>query len=196
MGPNSWPLGMTQCICDLSLWKGSQSLRCSFLQAISCVCSFWWTLLLSRSGKQNTWSHTARGYCSGSWVTHNLNLTWSVQCGVLQLLVMCVVQFTQQVCVVLGQVCYMVSLTFQHLPPNSVRIGYLIEGALFISAQLSTDVVSTLRKVWVLIRLWKQHSAKAHTFSWGASATGKKRVPSQFKWFWFYLWWCKPCGWL
>ena len=41
--------------------------------------------------------------------------------------------------------------------------GYATEGALFISAQLSTDAVSGLRKVWVLIRLWKQPSAQART---------------------------------
>ena len=35
--------------------------------------------------------------------------------------------------------------------------------ALFISMQLSTDAVSSLRKVWVLIRLWKQHSVQART---------------------------------
>ena len=40
---------------------------------------------------------------------------------------------------------------FQHLPPNSARFGYATEGALFISARLSTDAVSALRKVWVLI---------------------------------------------
>ena len=40
---------------------------------------------------------------------------------------------------------------FWHLPPNSARFSYAIEGALFISAQLSIDVVSTLQKVWVLI---------------------------------------------
>ena len=48
------------------------------------------------------------------------------------------------------------SLTFQHHPPNSARIGYATEGALFISAHLSTDAVSSLQKAWVLIRLWKQ----------------------------------------
>ena len=55
------------------------------------------------------------------------------------------------------------SITFHHLPPNSARIGYAAEGALFISAQLSTDAVSALRKVWVLTRLWKQHNAQAPT---------------------------------
>ena len=40
---------------------------------------------------------------------------------------------------------------------------YVSEGTHFISAQLSTDAVSALRKVWVLIRLWKQPSAQAHT---------------------------------
>ena len=43
------------------------------------------------------------------------------------------------------------SIAFQHLPPNSARFSYATEGALFISAQLSSDAVSALRKVWVLI---------------------------------------------
>ena len=50
------------------------------------------------------------------------------------------------------------SIAFRHLPPNSARFSYATEGALFISAQLSTDAVSALRKVWV--RLWKQPSAQ------------------------------------
>ena len=33
------------------------------------------------------------------------------------------------------------------------RIGYETEGARFISVQLSTDAVSALQKVWVLITL-------------------------------------------
>ena len=45
------------------------------------------------------------------------------------------------------------SITFWHLPPNSARFSYATEGALFISVQLSTDTVSALWKVWVLIRL-------------------------------------------
>ena len=45
------------------------------------------------------------------------------------------------------------SIAFRHLPPNSARFGYTTEGALFIFAQLSTDAVSALRKVPVLIRL-------------------------------------------
>ena len=40
------------------------------------------------------------------------------------------------------------SIAFRHLPPNSARTGYATEGALFISAQLSTDAVSDLPKVW------------------------------------------------
>ena len=46
------------------------------------------------------------------------------------------------------------SIAFRHLPPNSARFGYATEEALFISAQLSSDAVSALRKVRVLIRLW------------------------------------------
>ena len=40
---------------------------------------------------------------------------------------------------------------FRHLPSNSARFGYATEEALFTSAQLSTDAVSALRKVRVLI---------------------------------------------
>ena len=42
------------------------------------------------------------------------------------------------------------SLQFRHLPPNSARFSYATEGALFISAQLSSDAVSALRKVRIL----------------------------------------------
>ena len=43
------------------------------------------------------------------------------------------------------------SIAFRHLPPNSARFSYATEGVLFISAQLSSDAVSALRKVPVLI---------------------------------------------
>ena len=49
--------------------------------------------------------------------------------------------------------------------------------------QLSTDAVSTLGKVWILTRVWKQHLGKK-----------KKKVPSQFTLFCFYLWWSKQSG--
>ena len=49
--------------------------------------------------------------------------------------------------------------TFLH----TARFSYATEGALSISAQLSNDEVSALRKVSVLIRLWKQPSALART---------------------------------
>ena len=45
------------------------------------------------------------------------------------------------------------SIAFRLLSPDSARKSYVTEGALFISAQLSTDAVSALRKMWVLIRL-------------------------------------------
>ena len=61
------------------------------------------------------------------------------------------------------QRCHTPSITFRHLPPNSARFSYATEGALFISEQLSTDAVSALRKVRVLIWLWKQPSAQART---------------------------------
>ena len=55
----------------------------------------------------------------------------------------------------------LLSGTFLHT--LAVRIGcvYAIEGTLFISVQLSIDAVSALRKVWVLIKLWKQNSVQA-----------------------------------
>ena len=55
------------------------------------------------------------------------------------------------------------STAFRHLPPNSARFSYTTEEALFISAQLSSDAANALRKIWVLIRLWKQPSDKART---------------------------------
>ena len=55
------------------------------------------------------------------------------------------------------------SIAFRHLPPKSARFSYATEGAIFISAQLSSDAVSALRKVWVLIRLWKEPNAPART---------------------------------
>ena len=55
------------------------------------------------------------------------------------------------------------STACRHLPPNSARFSYATEGVLFISAQLSTDAVSALPKLRVLVRLWKQPSAQART---------------------------------
>ena len=43
------------------------------------------------------------------------------------------------------------STAFRHLPPNSARFSYATEGAFFIAAQPSSDAVSALRKVRVLI---------------------------------------------
>ena len=48
---------------------------------------------------------------------------------------------------------YTLSIAFRHLPPNSARFSYASWGALFISAQLSSDAVSALWRVWVLITL-------------------------------------------
>ena len=56
---------------------------------------------------------------------------------------------------------HILSIAFRHLPPNSARFSYAPEGALFISLQLSTDTVSALQKVWVLIWPQKQPSAQA-----------------------------------
>ena len=67
------------------------------------------------------------------------------------------------------------SIVFWDHLPNSARIGYATEGALFVSMQLSANTVSALSKVWVLIRLWKQHSVQAHMKTSDVSATAKKR---------------------
>ena len=48
--------------------------------------------------------------------------------------------------------------TFLRSLPELI-VAPLTEGTLFISAQLFADAVSTLRKVWVLMRLWEQHTA-------------------------------------
>ena len=54
----------------------------------------------------------------------------------------------EKVCVC---VCRTPRIAFRHLPPNSARFSDANEGALFISAQLSSVAVSALRKVRVLI---------------------------------------------
>ena len=55
---------------------------------------------------------------------------------------------------------YTASLAFRHRLPNSAGFGYAIEGALFMSAQLSTDFVSALRKFWVLMRCGSNAASK------------------------------------
>ena len=54
------------------------------------------------------------------------------------------------------------SIAFRHLPPNSAGFGYATEGSLFVSAQLSTDAVSALRKVWVLKKKYGNNTASKH----------------------------------
>ena len=54
------------------------------------------------------------------------------------------------VCTRLGM-HYTPSIAFRHLLPDSARFSYAIEGTLFISALLSSDAISALRKVRVLI---------------------------------------------
>ena len=52
--------------------------------------------------------------------------------------------------------------------PNSARPGYATEGALFISAHLSTDAVSALRKVRVLLVRLKNNMVSKHARKDGA----------------------------
>ena len=58
-------------------------------------------------------------------------------------------------------VMHILSIAVRHFPPNSARTGYVTEGALFITVQLSTNVVSALWKVWILVRLRWLHIAQA-----------------------------------
>ena len=55
------------------------------------------------------------------------------------------------------------SIAFRHLPPNSARFGYVTEGALFISAQLSTADGIRQRPPEGLATHKKQPSAQAPT---------------------------------
>ena len=88
------------------------------------------------------------------------------------------------------------SIAFRHHPPNYARFSYATEGALFISAQLSTDEVSALRKVRVLIRLGgslvPKHARKHEAHP--PRVKKRRRVPSRLKRFWFYLSWRKEHG--
>ena len=62
------------------------------------------------------------------------------------------------------------SIAFRHPSPNSASFSYATEGALFISAQLSTDAVSALRKVRVLIlsliHIWRCRRASMCRSRW------------------------------
>ena len=78
--------------------------------------------------------------------------------------------------------------TFLQTLPETVTAT---EGALFISVQLSTDVVSAFQKVWVLMLLWKQPST--HVNMRRIHPRQRKGVPSRFKRMWFCLRWCKLC---
>ena len=73
------------------------------------------------------------------------------------------------------------SIAFTYLLPNST------EGALFISAKLSTDAVSAVRKVWILTRLEATLLANNHVKKRRARLSGKNRVQPGFRRFWFYL---------
>ena len=71
------------------------------------------------------------------------------------------------------------SIAFRHLPPNSARTGYATERALFISAQLSTDAVSALRKDWVLIKLQALvYDILPSTTAVFSYATGSRKLPA------------------
>ena len=83
------------------------------------------------------------------------------------------------------------SIAFRHLPPNSARFSYATEGALFISAQLSSDASSERFGYWYDCRsnLAPKHARKHET----PPPRVKKRAPSRFKRLCFYLCWCKLC---
>ena len=76
------------------------------------------------------------------------------------------------------------------LPPNSAITGYVTEGALLISANLSTDAVRTFRKVWIRIRPRQQHSVEARTYIAIRFEPSREMnlFPSRFKRLWSYSW--------
>ena len=71
------------------------------------------------------------------------------------------------------------SIVFWDHLPNSARIGYATEGALFIFAQLSPNNICAHWKVWVLMQLWMSKHAHKHearpsqvTKKWHLSSDG------------------------
>ena len=54
------------------------------------------------------------------------------------------------------------SIAFRYHPPDSAWIGYATEGTLFNSCCCLPTGRSALRKVWVLVRPWKQQIASKH----------------------------------
>ena len=86
------------------------------------------------------------------------------------------------------------SYSEHYIPLNSARSGYATEGALFISAQLSTDTVSALQMFWVLIRLDAAESRHTRKHEVPPPWVKKKRLPLQFRQFGFYLCWHKQRG--
>ena len=73
---------------------------------------------------------------------------------------------------------------FRHLPATLCQ-NWLCQWRVtpFISARLSTDAVSALRKVWVLIRLWKQCGSvhALHVNMRRVRSGNMKRVPFRFR---------------
>ena len=59
------------------------------------------------------------------------------------------------------------SIAFRHRPPNSARFSYATEGALFISAQLSTDAVTTRWRKDVLNQCLEFGVSVACMWGWG-----------------------------
>ena len=74
------------------------------------------------------------------------------------------------------------SIAFRHLPRISARTGDATEGALFISAQLSTDTVSALRKV-INTPVEATQCPSTHV-SMRRVRPGRKKIPSRFERFW------------
>ena len=79
------------------------------------------------------------------------------------------------------------STAFRHLPPNYDRFSYATEGTLFISVQLSTDVVCALQKVWAqTVEATKRPSR--HVNRRRHSPWVSKKGPSRFKRFGEPVW--------
>jgi len=87
------------------------------------------------------------------------------------------------------------SIAFRHLPPNSARTGYVVERALFISVQLSTDTSCQRPPKGIGINKTAEATRRQNTHvNMRRVRPGQNGVLSRFKRFWFYLSWRQQRG--
>ena len=88
------------------------------------------------------------------------------------------------------------NIAFRHLPPNSARVSYATEGALFIfrrscpATRASAFPKGSGTNMTVEAKPKRpKHARKHETYPPPGKKTKKRRVPSRFKRLWFYLCW-------